>query len=159
MMTQRYFKKRTLLFLIMAALFTFPLAAQTAADMDRLLESPAVSWGEAATFILAAADKGQGLSEEAAFRLAGELAKLPRNAAAEKPVTLGGASLIIMKAFNLQSGLYRLFPNGHYACRELVYLGVIQGKSDPDMRVSGERLLRILGRVLDYTGADGGDYE
>jgi hypothetical protein len=36
-----------------------------------------------------------------------------------------------------------------------VYLGIIQGRSDPAMKVPGERLFRILGRVLDYTGTDG----
>jgi hypothetical protein len=59
-----------------------------------------------------------------------------------------------MKSFGLSGGLYRFFPNGRYACRELVYLDIIQGRSDPHMKVSGERFFRILGRILDYTGLD-----
>ena len=146
--------KGIVIFILLLSLPLCFINAQYAANRDALLENPAVSWGEAAQFILAAADRGQGLSEEAAFAAAGEFAKLPHNTAAASPVTLGGVSLIIMKAFNLSSGLFRFFHNGHYAHRELVYLGIIQGRSDPGIPVSGERLLRILGRVLDHTGAD-----
>ena len=148
---------------IITALLFLPLClitAQTesaepsAADLEKLLESPAVSWGEAARFILTAAERGTGLTEDAAFAEAGTIAKLPKNAAASDTADLGGVSRIIMNAFNLKSGMYRVFPNGHYAHRELVWLTVIQGKSDPHMKVSGERLLRILGRALDHTGID-----
>jgi hypothetical protein len=128
-----------------------------AADLDRLLEQEAVSWGEAARFILAASDRGAGLSEERAFAAALEMAGrpgLPKNAAAAGPANLGGVSLLMMKAFNMKSGLYRFFPTAHYAHRELKYRGIIRGRSDPHIRVSGERLLQILGLVLDYTGAD-----
>jgi hypothetical protein len=59
-----------------------------------------------------------------------------------------------MKSFELRGGLYRFFPTAHYAHRELVYLGIIQGRSDPHAKVPGERLFRILGRVLDHTGLD-----
>jgi hypothetical protein len=124
-----------------------------AAALDAVLDSAALTWGEAAGFILAAAGKGE-YSGEDAFGALAAMTALPRKAESGGPVSLGGVSLIIMKAFDISGGLYRFFPNGHYAYRELVYLGIIQGRSDPDMKVSGERLLQILGRALDYTGFD-----
>jgi hypothetical protein len=50
--------------------------------------------------------------------------------------------------------MYSLFPSRRYACRELVYLRLIQGRTDPDGYVDGESFLHILGRVLRHTGAD-----
>jgi hypothetical protein len=119
-----------------------------------VLDSPAVTWGQAARLILAARPTGLEFSEVEAFTALQTIAKLPRRAESNGETSLGDVSLIIMKAFGLSGGLYRFFPNSHYACRELVYLGIIQGRSDPDMKVSGERLLRILGRTLDFTGVD-----
>jgi hypothetical protein len=146
--------RAALLFLPFSLMYAQAPVEPKAADMESLLESPAVSWGEAARFILTAAERGTGLTEEAAFAEVENLAKLPKNAAASGAVDLGGVSLIIMKAFNLEGGLYRFFPNSRYAYRELVWLNIVQGRHDPGMKVSGELFLRILGRALDYTGID-----
>jgi hypothetical protein len=142
---------------LLALWVALPLSAQSpagdAAALDTILDSPALNWGEAARLILAAADKGE-YSGEDAFVVLQTMTALPRGAESGGPVSLGGVSLIIMKAFDISGGLYRYFPNSRYAYRELVYLGLIQGRSDPDMKVPGERLLRILGRALDYTGLE-----
>jgi hypothetical protein len=136
-----------------------PLAAQVhpaggAAALDAVLDSPAVTWGEAARFVWAAAGRGD-LSGEDAFAALQGIAKLPRGARSDAAASLGGLSIILMKAFGIQSGLFRFIPSGRYACRELAYLGVIQGRADPGLRVSGERFLHILGRALDYGTARG----
>jgi hypothetical protein len=56
-----------------------------------------------------------------------------------------------MRAFDMRGGLfYALFPGPRYAYRELVRLRFIQGRMDPALAVSGERLLRILGRALEH---------
>ena len=147
--------KRYMAWAAVFALAALPLPAQSAGDFDALLDSPAVTWGQTARIVLAAAGRiGGELSEEEAFAALQGMAKLPRRAESGGETSLGGVSLAVMRTFGLRSGLYRLFPTGHYACRELVYLGILQGRSDPDMKVSGERLLHILGRVLDYTGTD-----
>jgi hypothetical protein len=141
---------------ILAALAVFlvsPLFAQSAGELEALLDSPALTWGQAARLVLTAAGR-EDLSEAEAFAALQSMAKLPRRAAAGREITLGGLSLITMRAFGLSGGLYRIFPTGRYACRELVYLGIIQGRSDPAMKVPGEWAFRILGRVLDYTGLD-----
>jgi len=44
--------------------------------------------------------------------------------------------------------LYSITKSPHYAYRELTYKKTIQGRADPHMEVSGERLLFITGRIL-----------
>jgi hypothetical protein len=46
--------------------------------------------------------------------------------------------------------MYSLFPGPRYAYRELLYLKIIQGRADGNFTVSGDRLLQILGRALQY---------
>ena len=43
--------------------------------------------------------------------------------------------------------MYSLFGNPRYAYREMVYKRLITGNADQNMKVSGSRLLLILGRV------------
>jgi hypothetical protein len=65
-----------------------------------------------------------------------------------------------MRAFNIPgSFLYALFPGPRYAFRELDYLDLIPGRKDPAAKVSGERLLIILGRVLSHTGETPTEWE
>jgi hypothetical protein len=139
--------------LALSAFAGLPLPAQNAGELDALLDSPALTWGQAARLVLGAAG-GEDLPETEAFTRLQGMAKLPRGAAPGGEINMGGLSLAVMRAFGLSGGLYRLFPTGRYAYRELVYLGIIQGRSDPAMKVPGERFFRILGRVLDYTGID-----
>jgi hypothetical protein len=138
-----------------AALLCAPdAAAQTAAELERILALPAVSYGDAAWAVLGAA--GTALPENSpagAYRFAADSGWLPKKAAAEESATLGGVSLLIMRAFNIRGGLmYALFPGPRSAYRELAYIRLIQGRAYSTMRVSGERLLRILGRALEYAG-------
>jgi outer membrane protein OmpA-like peptidoglycan-associated protein len=141
--------------LLAAALLSAPgTAAQTAAELERVLVLPAVSYGDAAWFILNAA--GTDLPEDSAagaYRFAADHNWLPQKAAAEEPASLGGVSLLIMKAFNIRGGLmYNLFPGPRSGYRELAYRKIIGGRAYSTMTVSGERLLRLLSRALDYAG-------
>jgi hypothetical protein len=128
------------------------LQAQTAAEMDAVLISPAVSAAQASRFVLAAADVTDEPAE-AAYALAREKGWLPKKAAPDRPIRLGELSFLIMKAFNIKgSFLYALFPGPRYAFRELDYLKLIPGRRDPAMLVSGEWILQILNMVLNYRG-------
>lgn len=120
------------------------LFAQTAERIDGLLETNAVSYGQAAQFILEAAD-----ISPADINAAMEQKWLPKNAEADADARLDGISLLIVRAFDIKGGLmFSLFKNPHYAYRELVYRGVIQGRSDPEMAVSGNELLFLINRML-----------
>jgi outer membrane protein OmpA-like peptidoglycan-associated protein len=131
-----------------------PLHAQTAERLDAILDTAEVTCAMAAFVVLPAAGLIDGNSApDAAFAEARARDYLPRNAAADTPIRLGELSFLIMQAFGMKSGfMYALFPGPRYAYRELVYRKLIQGRNDPALAVSGERLLRIIGRVLDYRG-------
>jgi hypothetical protein len=129
--------------------------------MDELLDSREITWAQACSFVLPAAGvledepayagKGAG----AAFAAAREKGWLPKKAAADNPVRLGELSFLILQSFSIKkSWLCALFPGPRYACRQLDYLGLIPGLRDPALPVSGEGLLRIIGRVLSYRGEE-----
>jgi hypothetical protein len=144
--------------LFLAVLFALSLGGvlhgQTAAEMDALLDTPEITWAQACRFVLPAAGAlGENTPAPAAFATALERGWLPKGAAADSPVKLGGLSFLIAESFSIKNSfLYALFPGPRYAFRLLDYLGLIPGLRDPALKVSGEHLMQILGRVLDYRG-------
>jgi hypothetical protein len=55
-----------------------------------------------------------------------------------------------MGAFGIKGGvMYSVTKSPHYAYRELVYQGIIQGRADPGLAVSGDLLLFMVSKVLD----------
>ncbi|AEF82032.1 hypothetical protein [Leadbettera azotonutricia] len=144
-------------FLLACAVFLAAgIFAQTAEQLEGLLDTAEVTYMSATLFVLQGAGiVGESAHADAAFAEARSRSFLPRNIAENTPVTLGGLSFLMMRAFDIKGGMwYRLFPGPRYANRFLVYHKLIQGSTDPSQKVSGEQLLRILGRVLNYTGAD-----
>ena len=116
---------------------TAPLFGQTAARLEALLETPALTWEEAAAFIQEAAESAP----------AGQW--LPKNAAPGDSARLNGVALLLMRSFDLKGGIFfSIAKNPHYAYRELVYKKVIRGNTDPLMPVSGPDLLYMIGRLL-----------
>ena len=138
-------------FLLAAPAF---LLAQTAYEMQNLLQTQAVSYEQAAWFVLEAANvpgdsNRSKKSKEEAFRFAAEQRWLPSNANPSKQINLQRVSLLIMRAFGIKGGLmYTVSKSSHYAYREMVYQDIIQGRADPRMAVSGELLLFLVERVL-----------
>jgi len=134
-------------------IFSVFLPAQTAAEIEEMLKSEALSYEEAALFVLKAADlpKGQpDLNDTAeAFRFAADQKWLPKDAVAGGEANLKGVSLLLVGSFNVRGGVFfSIFKNPHYAYRELVYQDVIQGRVDPEMVVSGSHLLFLVSRLL-----------
>jgi len=155
-------KKFNILFfaVLFFGLFSAPLFAQTAAELEELLQVQAVNYGQAARFVLAAADAAYLQDPEQAHAYAVEQRWLPKKAAA-KPARLNDVSLLLMRAFDMRGGMwYSLTKSPHHAYRELVYKDIIQGRSDPEMTVSGEELLFLINRLLSYqeNAADGKDW-
>jgi hypothetical protein len=139
--------------LLLFAVFPALLPAQTAAELDTLLESPVVSYGQAARFVCASLDAAESEGgDDAAFALALERGWLPAKAGAGEAARMGGLSFLMMRAFGIRGGfMYALLPGPRYALRAMLSRSLIQGAADPAMTVSGERFLHILGKVLDYT--------
>ena len=137
------------------------LHAQTAAELETILEARVLNCGQAAFFVISSAgitDGGAALgieSEADAFTLALNRGWLPKGTAMDESISLGKLSLLLMKAFDIKGGLfYRLMPSPRYAFRAMVSQFYIQEEADPGMKVSGQSFLDILGRVLNAKGGE-----
>jgi hypothetical protein len=132
-----------------------PLFCQTAARLEVILNKPAVTWQQAVSFILDAANP-DGLSEtlsfanpQEAFRFALEKKWLPKNAALDDAADFIGIAHLLMHSFDLKGGIsYSLAHSAHHAYRELGFLGVFPGNVDPRMTVSGQQLILVVSRLL-----------
>jgi len=142
----------TFFLLFLCAVSHAPLYAQTADFIQTLLQTQVVNYGQAARFVLEAAevrvsyDKTNG---QAATRFAVEKKWLPPKAIEHDAISLENLSLLIMGAFGLKGGpMYTLFHSAHYSYREMVFKDLIQGRTDPQMNVSGYTMLLIVNRLL-----------
>jgi hypothetical protein len=150
------------LLLALCAMMLFSTRAahgQTAVDIEQLLDTKEITCSRAAYFVLAAAMENPPPNPEAAFTLARENGWFPEKAESDNSITLGGLSLLMMKAFNprlTQTGglMFRLFPGSRYAHRAMANRGFIEGRTCPGQNVSGGQLLRILEKVLSGEGTE-----
>jgi len=142
-------KQTTAIIASLLLLLPVYLSAQTAAELETILETPAVTYAQAANFVIGSA----GIAcEGTAFEYAAANGWL-NNAAEQDPITLNKLSYLIMKAFEIKGGMmYSIFPGPRYAYRAMVSRSYIQGAADPAMTVNGERFLIILGKVLSAEG-------
>jgi hypothetical protein len=142
------------------ALWVLPparLAAQSNAFVDRLLETPQATLGQAAYLLLTARGvvPEKATPEQAAETLAAQGWDTPALAPAD-PVTLGQYCFLLMQAYAVQGGLmYRIAPGPRYASRELAYRRLIRGKAYPNRTLSGEEALAILRGLLEQLEAAG----
>ena len=144
--------KRLLLFTIFCTL-TFSAFAQSAEEIEGLLATTAVTYGEAAWLVLKVAETPGMNGPQEAFGHAREQKWLPSGTNPNATARLDGLSLLVMHSFGFDGGLlFKLTKNARYAYRELVHQGIIQGRTDPGMDVSGDLLLYIMSRVLSHTG-------
>jgi hypothetical protein len=140
--------RRFLYFLICLALANL-IYAKSTERLEALLDSDAVSYEQATVFVIEASDIT--VSPTDMFRCASEQGWLPKSAKAADAARLDGLSLLVMKAFELKGGaFYSIFKNPHYAYRELQYRKIIEGKTAPAMKVSGDLLFFIVNRVLEH---------
>jgi hypothetical protein len=120
--------------------------------METLLNTPRISYAQAARFALEASETAVLEEPEEAFSYAVRKNWLPKNSSPQEEATLEGISLLLMGSFSLRGGIfYSIFMNPHFAYHELIYKKAIFGRTDPDQSVSGELFLHILGRVLYLT--------
>jgi outer membrane protein OmpA-like peptidoglycan-associated protein len=148
-------KKRIFLFFFICILCTGLSAQSTAVEVENLLATDAVTYGQAVRFVLVASGKMTTYNQQEAFRYAVQRGWLPDKVTADQTARLDNISLLILKAFDVKGGLfYSIVNNPHHAYRELVYLNYIYGRSDPAMDVSGELLLFIIGKFMTETAVD-----
>jgi hypothetical protein len=137
---------------------TAVVSAQTAGEMDTVLETGEVSVILAARFVLGALNMiPGGVSGSEAERDAYAMA-LERGWVKGSPlalITLRELSFLVMNACGIKGGIgYSLTHSPRYAYRELRYRKIIQGRADPSMTVSGTRLLQIIDRAIVYSAVN-----
>jgi hypothetical protein len=151
-----FFKKAVFLIFLGFLLSTAFLSAQesTAQDIENLLNTPAVTYAQAARFILQAADlTPTALGADEAFCDVSMRNWLPKSVKADDAARLDVISLLLMRAFEVDGGfMYSRTGSPHYAYRELTYKNVLQGRTDPAMLVTGERLIFYVTRLLALRG-------
>ena len=147
---------RTLLCLIFLCFGAGILEASQANELEAVLGSSAVTFGQAARFVLASSGKETNVNTpQAAFNLAMERGWLPKGASLQDPIKMAELSFLITSVFDIKSGfMYKFFPGPRYAFRAMVSRSLIQGPADPSMTVSGLRFLHILGNTVSFTGGD-----
>ena len=143
----------TLLFVICYLLFgNFFLFGQTADRLETLLQQEQVSYKDTALLVLEASgqlDAEKQISADDAFNIAIQRGWLPKNTVANNAARLNDLSLLVIQAFDINGGaFFSLFKNPHYAYRAMVYRGIIQGRSDPQMLVSGALLLYTVNKAM-----------
>jgi hypothetical protein len=122
-----------------------PLFSQSNELLDLVLSETELS-APSAAYLLASAAGGDMApdSREAAFSFMEE-----RFAGMGSSISAGEYALLLQQQFDLPRGLVsRIAPSPRYALRDLKFLNMIQGRAHTDTPISGERALRILGRVL-----------
>jgi hypothetical protein len=125
-------------------------AAQSNAVVDELLAQEEATFGPTAYIVLTAAGL---LPEESDYRTAvavvEELEWFRGTLEPNEEVRLGRFAKMVLEAFEIRGGLmYRLFGSPRYAARELAYRDYIRGSSASRRRISGELVIRVVGRVM-----------
>ncbi len=122
-----------------------PLFSQSNELLDLILSETELS-APSAAYLLASAAGGDTApdSRESAFSSMEE-----RFAGMGTTISAGEYALLLQEQFDLPRGLVsRIAPSPRYALRDLKFLNMIQGRAHTDTPISGERALRILGRIL-----------
>ena len=149
-------KKLTFAFFLAAffALLCLPLSAQSDLVIDHLLEEENAGFGNTVYLVFTAAEEisADASLQEAVKHLADKHWKMQLRDT-DDPIRVGEFSLIVLKAFSLKGGLFfRIFPRPRYAAREFAYLELIPYDRNPYGYISGEEVLRIIGKVLELKG-------
>ncbi len=146
--------KLTRLFLLGLILSAFPLflSAQSNIVIDKLLNEDIADWGKTSYMVLSASGivNENAAIPEVLTKLEKQQWKLPSKES-EDSITLGEYSYMLMKAFDISGGImYKILPGPRYAARELDYLKFIDNNKSPYRTLSGEEVLRIMGRVMEW---------
>jgi len=147
------------------------LPAQSNQRIDEILSQESITYGHAVYLLLASQqaipdeatpteahtllEQGPANRSAVTYSIGGtsftaeRLPQTPLGYPPDQPLTLGEFSLLTMETFGMTGGMmYTVLPLPRYAARELAFRDVIQGRAYPRMSLSGERALRIVGRVL-----------
>ncbi len=146
-------KIKRLLFLgLILSCCTFLLTAQSNTVIDELLEKERADFGRTSYMVLSASGliEDNTTMEESIKYLTNQGWDMEYKEPGAY-ITLGEYSFMLMQYFKMESGImYKIFPGPRYAARELFYLKLIDGDGSPERFISGEEVIRILGRLMEW---------
>lgn len=144
--------KRLFLLIIVFICLPLFLHSQSNTVIDELLDKEKADWGQTTYLVLTAAellDENADMTEVMATLEVQQWRIDTKDP--DEFISLGEYSYLLMKAFDLTGGLmYKLLPGPRYAARELDYLDFIYDNKSPYRTLSGEEVLRILGKLLEW---------
>lgn len=145
-------KNKLILFGFVMACLPVLLFSQSNTVIDEMLNKEKAGFGRTSYMVFTAAGILQdNATLEESLGYLGKLNWNMKNKESGEYITLGEYSYMLMKSFNLSGGImYQIFPGPRYASRELFYLKLIDENRDPNRYVSGEEVIRILGRLMEW---------
>ena len=146
------------LFLLISLFVCLPLFLHSQSNMviDELLEKENAGFGRTSYMVFTAIGilRDDATFEESLVYLNKMNWKM-KDRKTEDHITIGEYSYMLMKSFNIDGGImYRIFQGPRYAARELAYLNFIDNDKSPYRKLSGEEVIRILGRILEWKEAN-----
>jgi hypothetical protein len=132
--------------LLLAPLWGQATPATDDATIDTILTQKAVTLGNAAWLVgRAVGTYDESVTPEQAVGLASKAGWVIKGRAAGEPVDLQSYGLILLKAFDIPTGMvYQWFPGPRYALRELTFRKILPSNLAPDDPVSGDEAMRYL---------------
>lgn len=129
---------------------------QSAERVDTILAADPLSVEDAAYLAVVSAGLmgPEGEASEALSIIASRIAEREHrdrfdDRDADSPVSLGEFAYLMMLTHDITGGFwYRRVPGPRYAYREFAHRRLVQGQSFALQQMSGERAMRITGRVL-----------
>jgi hypothetical protein len=129
--------------------------AQSNELIDELLAEEQATFGNSVYLVLSAAGiiDEQSSIQEAIDTLADQNWDIEIRPVSAQ-IRLGEYAFILMKSFHMQGGImFSIFPCPRYASRELAFLGMVPGSASAGRSLSGEEVMYILGKALDWQGS------
>ena len=125
--------------------------AQSAKKITQIVESPELSYGQAAYIALSYSEMGGGIIEESssdsdALEAAVQKNWIKKGSTADSPIRLDDLSALYVSAAGIKGGiLCGLLKNSpRYSFRELKALGLLDKNADPAMKIDGQNALNLF---------------
>lgn len=145
---------KKLIVILVAALLSFSLHAQSTDFLSDMLDTERVTFGQASYLcVMHLLPNSEDMTYEVSYEKAGRYNVLPRvkaNTTSDNTITLATACFMFAKIFNIKGGaLFKLTDGSpRYAFRQLQVDGIVPISADSGLSVSGEEFLNLYTRCL-----------
>ncbi|TVQ37510.1 MAG: hypothetical protein EA384_11625 [Spirochaetaceae bacterium] len=148
-----------ILWMVFMVLPAASLLAQSADRVDAILAADPLSLGDAAYLAVMSAGRidpeagsGEAMAVLGSLAVRAEHRDRFSDRDLQADATLGDLAYMLMLAHDISGGFwYRRIPGPRYSVREMRFRRLVQGQSYALQPLSGERAMRVTGRVLAMT--------